>query len=40
MKGYITSNGFMGYVNGEYMLFADENDYREYLEDQQEVAYG
>lgn len=33
MKGYATNNGFMGYVDGEYMLFADENDYREYLED-------
>ena len=23
MKGYYTENGFMGYVDGRYMLFAD-----------------
>lgn len=33
MKGYVVNNGYMGWVAGEYMLFADENDYREYLED-------
>ncbi len=33
MKGYVTENGYMGYVNGRYMLFADESDYREFLED-------
>lgn len=33
MKGYTTNNGYMGYVDGEYMLFADERDYREYLQD-------
>lgn len=33
MKGYNTSNGYMGYVEGEYILFASEEDYREYLED-------
>ena len=32
MKGYNTENGYMGYVDGEYVLFASENDYREYLE--------
>jgi hypothetical protein len=30
MKGYYTENGFMGYVDGRYMLFADESDYEEY----------
>lgn len=33
MKGYYVSNGFMGLVDGVYRLFADETDYREYLED-------
>lgn len=31
MKGYFTANGFMGYVEGEYLLFASEDDYKEYL---------
>ena len=33
MKGYVGSDGYMGYVNGKYMLFADEEDYRDYIED-------
>ena len=33
MKGYYTDNGYMGYINGTYRLFADESDYRECLED-------
>lgn len=33
MKGYVVANGYMGYVDGEYMLFADEQDYREMLEE-------
>ncbi len=33
MKGYVTANGYMGYVNGVYLLFASEMDYLEYLED-------
>lgn len=33
MKGYIVENGYMGYVDGGYRLFADERDYIEYLED-------
>ena len=33
MKGYVTESGYMGYVNGQYMLFANENDYRDYMED-------
>ena len=33
MKGYNTSEGYMGLVNGRYVLFACEADYREYLED-------
>ena len=33
MKGYVVSDGYMGYVNGKYMLFADEEHYRDYMED-------
>ncbi len=32
MKGYNTANGYMGFVDGCYMLFASEEDYREYVE--------
>ena len=31
MKGYVVADGYMGYVDGEYMLFADEQDYREQI---------
>lgn len=33
MKGYFTQTGYMGLVNGTYILFACEEDYREYMED-------
>ncbi len=33
MKGYNTNNGYMGYVNGKYILFASENEYFEYMEE-------
>ena len=33
MKGYSTDSGYMGLVDGRYILFASEADYREYLED-------
>ncbi len=32
MKGYITADGYMGLVDGRYILFASENEYLEYLE--------
>ena len=32
-KGYNTPTGYMGYVDGIYMLFASEQDYLDYLED-------
>ena len=32
MKGYVTASGYMGCVDGEYMLFASEDDYREFAE--------
>ncbi len=31
MKGYVTANGYMGLVDGRYILFASEADYREYM---------
>ena len=31
MNGYYTSLGYFGKVNGRYMLFASEEDYREFL---------
>ena len=33
MKGYNTANGYMGLVDGNYMLFASEEEYREYMEE-------
>ncbi len=33
MKGYNVRDGYMGLVDNEYMLFASEEEYREYLED-------
>lgn len=33
MKGYNTSEGYMGLVDGTYILFASEADYRDYMEE-------
>ncbi len=33
MKGYHTPDGYMGYVDGEYHLFASEADYQEWMEE-------
>ena len=38
MKGYSTGYGYMGYVDGEYRLFASEGDYLEYMEDERRYA--
>lgn len=35
MKGYFVDGGYMGYVDGSYMLFAGEEDYFEYMEEMQ-----
>lgn len=32
MKGYFTGNGYMGYVDGRYILFASESEYYDYME--------
>ena len=31
MKGYSVESGYMGFVEGTYMLFACEEDYMEYM---------
>lgn len=31
MKGYYTEAGYMGYVEGVYIMFATESDYIEYI---------
>ena len=31
MKGYDTESGFMGLVDGRYILFASEEDYEDYM---------
>ena len=31
MKGYNTSNGYMGYVEGKYILFASDQEYFEFM---------
>ena len=31
MKGYSIDDGYMGYVNGRYMLFASESEYFEMM---------
>ena len=33
MKGYNTSNGYMAYVAGRYILFASDKEYFEFMED-------
>ena len=34
MKGYVVENGYMGYLDGKYVLFADESDYEVVYEEQ------
>ena len=33
MKGYYVQEGYMGFINGRYRLFASESDYLEIFED-------
>lgn len=33
MKGYVVSQGYMGYVDGGYRLFPSEDEYVEYMEE-------
>ena len=34
MKGYVVESGYMGYMNGQYSLFADESDYVEQMSEE------
>ena len=36
MRGYFSSNGYYGLVEGRYMLFASESDYYEAVRDREE----
>ena len=33
LKGYYVNEGYMGYINGIYMLFASESDYYDYAKE-------
>lgn len=33
MKGYVTDSGYMGYIDGRYVLFACESDYAEFIKE-------
>ena len=37
MKGYYTQTGYMGYIEGKYILFASETAYRDYMKERGEV---
>ena len=32
IKGYLTGTGYMGYVNGKYILFATESEYIDFMQ--------
>ena len=34
LMGYVVEKGYMGYLDGKYVLFADESDYEEVYEEQ------
>jgi hypothetical protein len=38
MKGYSTDSGYMGYVDGRYILFCSEGDFLDYFRETQEAA--
>jgi len=38
MKGYVTATGYMGLVNGRYLLFCSESDYVEYMTESEEQS--
>lgn len=33
MKGFYTGEGYMGYVDGKYILFASDREYFEFMEE-------
>ena len=34
MKGYDTASGYMGLIDGKYVLFVSEAEYKDYLSDE------
>ena len=38
MRGYFTAAGYYGLVDGQYVLFASESEYYEYMEDIAEAS--
>ena len=38
MRGYFTAAGYYGLVDGQYVLFASESEYYEYMEDMAEAS--
>jgi len=36
IKGYVVDSGYMGYVDGRYILFATEQEYLDYVEEEKE----
>ena len=40
MKGYHVSTGYMGYLNGRYMLFATEEEYEEIVKGDEDGGAG
>ncbi len=38
MKGYYTPNGFYGFVDGSYLLFSDEGDYYDFMNQANDAA--
>ena len=37
MKGYYTDSGYMGYVDGRYILFCSEGDFLDYIRETQDI---
>ena len=35
MKGYDTASGYMGLIDGRYVLFASEAEYADYMEEEE-----
>ena len=38
MKGFITAVGYMGFVDGKYILFCSESDYVEYVREMEDTV--
>ncbi len=38
MKGYVTATGYMGFVEGRYILFCSESDYVDYIREMKEIS--